>query len=307
MIEIRRILCPVDFSNVSRDAFGRALAVARAYRAELTVLHVLPLPSAVPAVPFGPEGPGPFGFEIPDRAKAAAELARFIAADSAGEITLREEVVEAGAVHKEILVQASHAAADLIVMGTHGRSGVDHLVLGSVAEKTLRTSPLPVLVVPAHADLPLSPAEPFASVVCAVDFSRDSKRALAYAASLAEHGGGRLTVLHVVEPLPVGLDPVAGSVDMRQFEAGMLDAARRQLDEYLAPLKERMTAVEGVLGQGKAYKAILHEASLRGADVIVVGVHGRNALDRLVFGSTTEHLIRRATCPVLTVPSAQES
>jgi nucleotide-binding universal stress UspA family protein len=307
MIEIRRILCPVDFSDVSRDAFGRALAVARVYRAELTALHVLPLPSPVPAVPFGPEGPGPFGFEILDRTKALTELTRFAGADAAEEVTLREEVVEAGVVHKEILLQASRTAADLIVMGTHGRSGVDHLVLGSVAEKTLRTSPLPVLVVPAHADLPLSPAEPFASVVCAIDFSLDSKRALAYAASLAEHGGGRLTVLHVVEPLPVGYDLGGGGVDMRQFEAGMIEAARRQLDEYLAPLKARMTAVEGVLGQGKAYKAILHEASLRGADVIVVGVHGRNALDRLVFGSTTEHLVRRATCPVLTVPSVHES
>ena len=67
MVQIKRIVCPVDFSEVSRHAFDRALAVARSYNGEILLVHVLPLPSHVPAVPYGPEGPGPFGFEVPDR------------------------------------------------------------------------------------------------------------------------------------------------------------------------------------------------------------------------------------------------
>lgn len=304
MVTIRRILCPVDFSEASRHALGRALAVARAYHANITVLHVLPLPSAVPAVPYGPEGPGPFGFEILDRPRSMIELSRFIGTDT-GDVTVHQEVVEANVTHHEILVQASRTAADLIVLGTHGHSGANRLFLGSVAEKTLRASTVPVLIVPpAAADLSGSVTEPFASVLCAVDFSKDSERALGYAASLAQHDHGRLTLMHVVERLPVGYDPMTGGgFDMDRFYTTMTAAARQQLDDYAAPIKAQMTAVETVLGEGKAYKEILHEASLRGADLIVVGVHGRNALDRLVFGSTTEHLIRRARCPVLAVRS----
>ena len=78
MINIKHVLCPVDFSEFSRHAFDRAVAVARGYGAGVTVLHVLPVPSAVPALPYGPEGPGPFGFETVDRARALAELPRFL-------------------------------------------------------------------------------------------------------------------------------------------------------------------------------------------------------------------------------------
>jgi nucleotide-binding universal stress UspA family protein len=305
MVTITRILCPIDFSDVSRHALGRAIAVARAYHAEVTALHVLPQPSAVPALLYGPEGPGPFGFEVMDRPRTLTELSRFVGMAGASGVTVHQEVVEAGTTHREILVQASRAAADLIVLGTHGHTGANHLFLGSVAEKTLRASKVPVLIVPPTAtDLPPSVTEPFASVLCAVDFSKDSERALAYAASLAQHDHGRLTLMHVVERLPVGYDPMTGGgFDMDRFYTTMTAAARRQLDDYAAPIKAQMTAVETVLGEGKAYKEILHEASLRGADVIVVGVHGRNALDRLIFGSTTEHLIRRARCPVLVVRS----
>jgi nucleotide-binding universal stress UspA family protein len=303
MVTIRRILCPVDFSDVSRQALGRAMAVARAYHAEVTVLHVLPLPSAVPALPYGPEGPGPFGFEVMDRPRTLTELARFVGTTHTAGVTVHQEVAEAKVAHREILVQAARTAADLIVLGTHGHSGPNHLFLGSVAEKTLRASPVPVLIVPpTAAELPGRVAEPFTSVLCAVDFSKDSEQALAYAASLAQHDRGRLTVMHVVERLPVGYDAITGGgFDMDRFSATMTAAARQHLDAVAAPIMARMTAVETVLGEGKAYKAILHEASLRGADVIVVGVHGRNALDRLVFGSTAEHLIRRARCPVLAV------
>ena len=78
MVNIKHVLCPVDFSEFSLHAFGRAVAVARGYGADVTVLHVLPVPSAVPALPYGPEGPGPFGFEAVDRDRVHAELSRFL-------------------------------------------------------------------------------------------------------------------------------------------------------------------------------------------------------------------------------------
>jgi nucleotide-binding universal stress UspA family protein len=303
MVQIKNILCPVDFSEVSRHAFDRAISVARSYNGQVTVMHVLPTPSHVPAVPYGPEGPGPFGFEVPDRPRILSELSRFLHIEHPGDVTIRQEVVEAASVHKEILVQAARTSADLIVMGTHGRSGVDRFFLGSVAEKTLRTSPVPVLTVPPRASDERATGAPFRSILCPVDFSQDSARALSYAASLAQHTGGRLTVMHVVELMPVAYDPMVGSFDIEGFRKATLAAARKQLQEYAATVPAIQGGIETVLAEGKAYRTILHEAGDRGADLIVVGVHGRSALDRLVFGSTTEHLVRRATCPVLTIRS----
>jgi nucleotide-binding universal stress UspA family protein len=302
MIQIKRIVCPVDFSEISRHAFDRALAVARSYAGEVTVIHVLPMPGPMPAVPYGPEGPGPFGLEVPDRAHISSELSRFLGLEHVSDVTTRQEIIEAGPVHKAILRQASQLSADLIVMGTHGRSGVDHLFLGSVAEKTLRTSPVPVLTVP-----PKAPEQaaglPFRSILCAVDFSPDSARALAYAASLAQHADGCLTIMHVVETMIVGYDPRGGNFDIEGLSRATVALARTQLQECAASVTAGSTPIATVLGEGKPYPDILREAERRRADLIVVGVHGRSALDRLVFGSTADHLVRRATCPILTVRS----
>ena len=82
-INLKHILCPVDFSECSRHAFDQAVAIARRRGADVTVLHVLPVPSAVPALPYGPEGPGPFGFETVTRERALAELRRFLATEDA--------------------------------------------------------------------------------------------------------------------------------------------------------------------------------------------------------------------------------
>ena len=135
-INLKHILCPVDFSECSRHAFDQAVAIARRRGADVTVLHVLPVPSAVPALPYGPEGPGPFGFETVTRDRALAELKRFLATEDAVGVPVHFETAESSNVYSEILQQTSRTAADLVVTGTHGRSGFDHLVLGSVAEKT---------------------------------------------------------------------------------------------------------------------------------------------------------------------------
>lgn len=306
MVHIKHILCPVDFSEFSRHAFDRAVAVARSYGAELTVLHVLPVPSAVPALPYGPEGPGPFGFEAVDRDRALAELSRFLAAEQSIGIPLHYKAAESPSVQKEVLVQASRLSADLIVMGTHGRSGFDRFFLGSVAEKTLRTSRVPVLVVPPRLpDVVPAGRDPFRSILCAVDFSQDSARALGYAASLARHAAGRLTLLHSVEPIPVGYDPLgAVNFDVAGYAQALENSARAELQKLLPQPIAPGCDTETVVTRGKAYREILRVATERQADLIVLGVHGRNAFDRLVFGSTTEHVVRRATCPVLAVPTS---
>ena len=306
MIHIKHILCPVDFSEFSRHAFDRAVAVARTFGADVTVLHVMPVPSAVPALRYGPEGPGPFGFEVMDRQRALTQLSHFLATDGPADVPIHQEVSESPSIHEEVLTQIGKTSADLVVMGTHGRSGFNRLVLGSVAERTLRLSPVPVLVVPPRAAA--ADRDPFRSIVCALDFSQDSASALSYAASLAQSGAGRLTLVHVVEPLAVGYDPMVGiDFDANAYHQAVSRAARTELQRWATDVQDQSIGSEAMIADGKAYKEILRVAAERQADLIVVGVHGRHALDRLVFGSTTEHLVRRATCPVLAVHSSEDT
>jgi nucleotide-binding universal stress UspA family protein len=302
MLRITKILCPVDFSEFSRHAFDRAVGVARCYDAKISVLHVLPVHSAVPAIRFGPEGPGPFGLYA-DRDHVLSELPRFLALEHGIETPIDYHVVEGASPHKEIAAQASRLAADLVVIGTHGRSGIDRMLLGSVAEKVLRTSPVPVLTVPPHVPdvVPLG-RDPFKRILYATDFSPGSRDAMRYAASLAEHAAAELTIIHVVEPLLVGHDPIVGSTfDVAAYHAALERDAITKLRALVRENARLGSDTHDLVTKGKPYVEILRTAAERQIDLIVLGVHGRNALDRLVFGSTAEHIVRRASCPVLTV------
>jgi nucleotide-binding universal stress UspA family protein len=297
-------------SEGSRHAFDRAVGVARCYNSRISILSVVPVTAVVPAIPFGPEGPGAFGVHPTEqRAHLLAEIPRFLALEGGIGTAVEYQVVEAPSVHKEIVGQADRLGADLVVMGSHGRSGFERLMLGSVTERVLRTSRVPVMTVPPLApDVAPAGRDPFRRILYATDFSEDSKEALRYAASLAQHAAGQLTVIHVVQPFPVGHDPIVGtSFDVPAYHAEMAKQAKAKLLTFVPEAIRLGCDTDDVLVTGKPYREILHVAAERRADVIVLGVHGRNALDRLVFGSTTEHVVRRATCPVLTVRTADRA
>ena len=136
MIEIRRILCPIDFSNHSRRAVDHAVAIARWYEATVTVLHVCS-PAPVAAVSLGPLASEPILLTPVDRDQLLADTKTFAETESAPGITIAA-VVREGNTAGEILEQAASMKADLLVIGTHGRAGFDRLLLGSVTEKALR-------------------------------------------------------------------------------------------------------------------------------------------------------------------------
>jgi len=301
MVEIRRILCPIDFSDFSRRALDHALGIARWYRSTVTALHVF---SAAPVATFGP---GPVVFEpivltAGDREQLLADTKAFIAAESAPGIAI-EAVIREGNVAAEILEQANTMGADLLAIGTHGRSGFERLVLGSVAEKVLRKARCPVLTIPGR--LPDAvPAGPvlFKQIVCAVDFSECSMHALKYALSLAQEADGRLTVVHVLTPdlvaqVGIGEEHVSVAELQRHQEA----AAIRLLEEAVPENAKVYCKPESMLLRGKPWREILRVASERQAELIVMGVQGRGAADLLLFGSTTHHVVRQAECPVLTL------
>ena len=187
MVRINRILCPVDFSDFSRHAFDRSVAIAKGVGASVTALHVAPF-QATPIYPYHePREVEAFMLSGGDRDKLTTELKRFLAVDQPIGVPVTCEVVDAPNVHHEILAQAERLPADLIVMGTHGRSGFQRLFLGSVTEKVLRTAQPPVLTVGAATDVVSAHDFAFKRILCAIDFSgllargpalcRDARRA----------------------------------------------------------------------------------------------------------------------------------
>lgn len=302
MNQIKRILCPVDFSEFSRRALDRALAVARAHDAAVTVLHVAPAPSSavLTPVPFGMEGPNPFALPPADVGKLRQELEAFTAVEPALKWRISLQVSEAPSVQREILVQAGVLEADLIVVGTHGRSAVERLFLGSTTERIIRHAKVPVLAVPdGESDLK---AAPFERMLCAVDFSATAMAGLEYAASFAERPATRLMVLHVLELLPVVYEPsMAVPFDFERHRPSLERASLEELRKTLPASIRGKATVEEVVASGRPGIEILREAGERRADLIVLGIHGHNALDRLLFGSTAEYVVRRAPCPVLAV------
>lgn len=303
MIEIRRILCPVDFSDHSRRALDHAIAIARWYESTVTVLRVF---SPAPVAAFGP-GPvvlEPIVLTSVDRDQLLADTKAFAETESAPGITI-EALVREGNAAEEILEQATSMKADLLVIGTHGRSGFERLVLGSVTEKVLRKANCPVMTVPKR--LPDAvPAGPvlYKRILCPVDFSDSSLHALKYATSMAQEADGQLTVLHVVAHEFENADDMASISDagmtidsfVKQREA----ALRRRLQEAVATAPE-FCSVESLMTHGKPWREVLRIAAERQSDLIVMGVQGRGAADLLFFGSTAQHVVREASCPVLTL------
>lgn len=288
MPKIERILCPVDFSEFSTRAYDYAHSLARHYEATLFVLHV------IRSITIDPTFVSPMMIDSiysQEAAKAKAKIAK-LAEKQAGEAVRIQTTVQLGFAADSILSFAKEHDTSLIVMGTHGRRGLDRLVMGSTTEHILRKSHCPVLAVheptrnfvnPANADEPVE----IHKIVCCVDFSEHSPRALEYAFSLGQQYNAEITLLHVLE----------GGKDTPEQKA-----RAQQSIEHLVPEDARnWAAIVPIVRSGTPYEEINEHAAETQTDLIVMGVRGRNVVDLAVFGSTTHRIIQLGPCPVLAV------
>jgi nucleotide-binding universal stress UspA family protein len=292
MLKFERILCPLDFSEFSARAYNYAQSLARHYEAKLFAEHVLaPMLPAYPSYVY-PDMANDLYQDL--RVHAERQLQEFVKARTRDGFALETGVCE-GQVTDSILSFAESRRVDLIVMGTHGRHGFDHLLLGSVTEKILRKARCPVLAVrkPAHDFVvPVNGEDPvrLRKILFATDFSRHAERALDYALSLAQEYKAELTLLHVLEEIPPSWDLSTVSADVVQRLEKPVPAEARDW----CTLKSRLRI-------GKPYQEIVRFALEAEADLVILGVRGRNALDVALFGSTTHRVIQQASCPVLAV------
>lgn len=281
---IRRILVATDFSPVARHAVNVAARLAKQLDAELVLLHAWYVPSSAYRGTFVLPDHVFAGVEEDARRDLAGsvEYARSAGARAAGKLVH-------GVPWASIVDVLADEPFDLCVVGTQGRSGMSRFLVGSVAEKVIRHSPVSVLAIRPDAAL-----DRISHVLCPTDFSSSADRAADLATQLVEPGG-RITLLHVIEL------PLATRGEVTQPLGDLLDHGAA---EALADREARLGNAQHAIGTRsrvgppgtEILAAIEEEPSV---DLVVMGSHGRTGLARALLGSVAEKVVRHARCPVL--------
>jgi nucleotide-binding universal stress UspA family protein len=290
----RTILFAADFSERSKEAFRVACSLAHETKTRLFVLHVGEQTQvAGQAVAFGE-----FGVSVlhevernPSHEALSERLRELYTPPHSVDV---EYLIKDGVAADEILRAADEVGADLIVLGTHGRTGLRRLLVGSVAEAVLRRARCPVLAL-RSADLGARTVQGVRAILHPTDLSARSEDALRVARALARDLGARLVLLLVVPSEVIVTGEIPMPVDLQACRDS-LEALRRQADG-----PDLKWPVEVQLRQGEVVVEILDTAKALGCDLIVMGTHGRTGLGRLLMGSVAESVLRGADCPVLAV------
>jgi nucleotide-binding universal stress UspA family protein len=296
---IKRILFATDFSRWAQRAEDYACALACSWKATLTVLSVAEFPPGL----------------NPDYVVNQQYLADLLQNASAQLVDLKGRAgrrgiavttrVATGIPSEEVITAARAEDSDLIVVGTRGKTGLAHILLGSTAERVIRGAPCPVLAVrtePVDIEQEGSGSRPVTleRILVPVDFSDCSLDALEYAAVVAQQAEASLTLVHVLEPVTYGLD---FTLDQSKTRHSEVESWRKRLEELASSLKASHISVESRLWGGLPVDSILDAAQTLPCDLIVMGTHGRRGISHAISGSVAEAVLRKARVPVLTVRS----
>jgi nucleotide-binding universal stress UspA family protein len=285
------ILVATDFSPAGERAQALALDLARTFGAALHLLHVQVLLDDPHLDREHHAALETFIDETDERRRAALQ-----ASLSGVDVEVHTHLVRGISAAEAIVETCGDLGCELVVVGTRGRRGLTHLLLGSVAERVLRTSPVPVLTVGPDGS---GQADGIRRILTPYDFSPYSAEALRTAAAWARRLGAEVTVMHVVEPV---VYPEFYAVDMLPEEMlGRLktrsDQALREAVAELLPGLQTKTVVR----VGRASDAIVSEAAPSDYDMVVMGTRGLSAIEHLLLGSVAESVLRRAHVPLLAV------
>ena len=294
---IRRIIVPTDFSDLSDIAMRSAVALGRRDSASIHLLHVIRLPFLHTN----------YDVNVPEAIWEGIRKGTQERMDAA-----RKQLLEAGVAEVEQIVSeslrpaeaiekfAEEREADLVVMATHGRAGIKHSFIGSITERTLRTSSVPVLAIKDTGAEGL----PIRRILVPTDFSPPSQEATRLACSLAERFGAAIDVLYVLEGWPGYLQ--FASAEAIDFETRAQAAMGDRLESVKTEMSRSNLSVSAHLRKGIAADVIVDEADRLGADLIVMGTHGHRGIAHLALGSVTERSLRMAPCSVLTTHASLE-
>jgi universal stress protein E len=287
-----RTLVAIDLSEASDEAIRQAAPYAAQQGAALAVCHVLP---ALTVNALFPQRNQSATLAMTDLERAARDHIGARLSRIAPGVDV-DVFVELGQAYAGIVRCAEAWAADLVVVASSGRTGLARMLLGSVAEKTVRYAHCPVLVARRHAGSRV--------VLAATDFSDPSLPAIAMGAEEAKRRGARLVVMHALDFMTVGMaaEEVAFAKIMTTSDGNvdhvLVDAAHRRLVEAL-----RTVGAEGEVRvvDGSPASAIVRTADELQPEIVVVGTHGATGLRRLSLGNVAERVVRHAEGSVLAV------
>jgi len=280
------ILCPTDFSPFSEMALQYAIAIARQYQARLHLIHA---DTFLPPWQFTAHDVGMFVQQIEEARQATRRsLARYVEERTHG-IEAEAHLIE-DTPTQAILNAAERYKADLIVMGTHGRGGLNRLLLGSVTEKVVRQARVPVIVVREPLQEAVTAQEPGIphKILCPVNFTQTAYEALQLATSMAAQFDARLTVLVAEED--------------KQKKPSTPEEIRKRLCAGVSEETLSRCHLEMTVRQGNAAEEIIRHAQEEKTDLIIIGGQRTTFFEGIVMGSTTVRVMRHAPCPVLIVP-----
>lgn len=281
-MQVKRILVPTDLSEFGALALRYAEELSAVFGAHVTVMHAMEPPFAAIAAEL-PLADLRTSEEL--KKEAEQKLRAFVIAHSR-EAAATEVLVAEGYPATAILETAREIEASLIVLGTHGRRGWRRALLGSVAERVLRESTIPVLTV---APLAQASKEPrLKLILCPVNFSLIGHKALEEASALAAATGAELIVLHVSEAK----------------SAPPIEKVQQELDAWVAPAMRSHCRYSQIITHGNAAQRVLDIADEMRADLLVIGAQHRLFADGTVIGTTSERVVRFARTPVLTIVRA---
>ncbi len=299
-MELSRVLVPTDFSEAAQRALEQALALARSGDLEVLVLHSLPplIPMMSPVGEAGLSGLVEMGRLLDEytrqlREEASSKLEE-LRTRAPKEVKLEIALEENLEPYEAILRKSRSWNADLIAMGTHGRGGLEKLLMGSVASKILHRSDRHVMLLRSDSIL-FGSGKEAGSILVPVDFSPHSHRALAFARHLASRHGASLNLLHVVELLHTPLKP--GGLSSQLEETPGLR------EKYLEALRDMLGETPGdvTVADGSPAGGILWWREKLGASLVVMGSRGLTGLERLLVGSVAETVARFSEVPAVVV------
>jgi nucleotide-binding universal stress UspA family protein len=300
----KQILVPVDFSGPSGKALKYAHALAEGFGGIIHLVHIVePVPVLV--------GIGAAPVPVPvDDPKTVAELERHLVklAKELPSTFAGRTIVRPGWAVDEVTAVAKELGVDLLVLATHGHSGIGRILFGSTAEGIVRKAPCDVLVVrPDEREFIKTAKTPekrftffLKSILVPIDFSNVSRKALGYAITFALRLKARLICLHVVEVLPYAEWDAALTSQVELIRKAVIEETQRTLQDFIG---ERTVDIprEDVLTFGSASREIIQIAENRKVDLIMMGAHGKAGPGRFLLGGTTERVLRHASAPVLVV------
>ncbi|HLH31145.1 MAG TPA: universal stress protein [Terriglobia bacterium] len=292
-MQIKKVLVPVDFSPPSTLAVNHGIALARKFRAKLSLLHVVESPTAL----LYTFPPGAEKIEAQRKDQAEKMLPAMISPEDQDDLDALF-LVKTGDVEDVIEVTAHEEQADAVVLGTHGRGLFGRLFIGSVTQALLRKLGVPVMTV-CRVSRPLE----FQKFLFATDFGPNSDKGFQFALDMATETGASLVVAHTLDKRP---SMTYETPEVHELFDEQRTEALKQAHDKFAEFKERATqrdiTIACILSEGDASETLVRIADETEADFMILGLRKIGAMARALLGSIAEPIIRAAHVPVLSVP-----